>query len=108
MAMLVIRTQYRENYGTAEQPYWKNKGGQEYKVKNLPNPISEEELINVVHNLLPELQYENEYQIQYMLDWSVESDDYMSWFEKSQLEYDGEITFYEPSYEYEDLCKETV
>ena len=108
MAMLVIRTQYRENYGTAENPYWKNKGGQEYKVKNLPNPISEEELLDVAHDLLPELQYENEYQIQYMLDWSVESDDYMSWFEKSQLDYDGEITFYEPSYEYDDLKKSEI
>jgi uncharacterized protein (DUF3820 family) len=98
--MLVLRTQYQENYGTAEDPYWKNKGGQEFKVKNIPTDLTEEELLEVVDNLLPEVQYENEYQIQYLLDWSIEPDDYLSWFERSQLEYDGEITYKEPELKY--------
>ena len=102
--MLVLRTQYQENYGTAEDPYWKNKGGQEFKVKNLPTNLTEQEMLEVVDNLLPQVQYENEYQIQYLLDWSVEDDSYLSWFEKSQLEYDGEITFKEPELDYEKLC----
>ena len=102
--MLVLRTQYQENYGTAEDPYWKNKGGQEFKVKNLPTNLTEQELLEVVDNLLPQVQYENEYQIQYLLDWSVEDDSYLSWFEKSQLEYDGEITCKEPELDYEKLC----
>ena len=34
--MIVLRTQYRENYGTPETPYWKNKGGSEYKITNVP------------------------------------------------------------------------
>ena len=98
--MLVLRTQYQENYGTAEDPYWKNKGGQDFKVKNIPTNLTEEELLEVVDNLLPQVQYENEYQIQYLLGWSVEDDSYLSWFEKSQLEYDGEITFKEPEIDY--------
>ena len=32
---LVIYTQYTENYGDEDQPYWKNKGGDTYVVENL-------------------------------------------------------------------------
>jgi hypothetical protein len=28
-----------------------------------------------------------------MIDWSVESDDYLTWFEQSQLWYDGKISY---------------
>jgi hypothetical protein len=101
--MMVLRTQYQENYGTAEDPYWKNKGGQEFKVKNIPTDQTEEELLEVVDSLLPQVQYYNEYQVQYLLNWSLESDDYLSWFEKSQLEYDGEIQFAEPIINYEEM-----
>ena len=101
--MMVLRTQYQENYGTAEDPYWKNKGGQEFKVKNIPTDLTEEELLEVVEILLPQVQYYNEYQVQYLLNWSLESDDYLSWFEKSQLEYDGEIQFAEPIINYEEM-----
>jgi hypothetical protein len=102
MAMLVIRTQYRENYGTEDQPYWKNKGGQEYKVKNVPLNENFEVMIRYIDGI----EYSNSMSEQFIIDWSIESDDYLSWFEKSQLEYDGEILFAEPSFEYDDLCKE--
>jgi hypothetical protein len=100
MAMLVIRTQYRENYGTEDQPYWKNKGGQEYKVKGVP---SNENITNINN-----IEYSNSMSQQFVINWSWENDDYMSWFEQSQLEYDGVVQFREPVIEYEDLCKETV
>ena len=35
---LVIYTQYTENYGDSDQPYWKNKGGSTYVVENLTQP----------------------------------------------------------------------
>jgi len=98
--MMVLRTQYRENYGTAENPFWKNKGGQEFKVKNIPADLTEEELLEVVDLLLSQIQYENEYQVQYLLNWTLEADDYLSDFEESQLNYDGEILFKEPEIEY--------
>jgi hypothetical protein len=34
--MVVISTQYMENYGTPTQSYWKYKGGSDYKVLNVP------------------------------------------------------------------------
>jgi hypothetical protein len=104
MAMLVIRTQYRENYGTEDQPYWKNKGGQEYKVTNVP---SNENITTIIENI-NNIEYSNSMSQQFVINWSWENDDYMSEFEQSQLEYDGVIQFREPVIEYEDLCKETV
>jgi hypothetical protein len=41
------------------------------------------------------------------MDWSLEADDYLSWFEKSQLEYDGDIGIKEPTMDYDELM-ETV
>jgi hypothetical protein len=49
--MIVLRTQYRENYGTPEAPYWKNKGGSEYKITNVPTSLSEQEMLEVVDKI---------------------------------------------------------
>lgn len=98
MAMLVIRTQVRENYGAhnwdgsgACPQYWKNKGGHDYKVLNVPLNIDLAEIVAASG-----VETSDNYFEEYVIDWSVECDDYMSWFEKSQLEYDGEILFPEP------------
>ena len=103
--MLVIRTQYMENYGahdwdgTGECPqYWKMKGGSEYKITNVPLNIDYQEVVSMAN-----VETDNEYCREYVLDWSMESDDYLSWFEKSQLEFDGEITSKEPVIEYSEL-----
>ena len=103
--MLVIRTQFMENYGahdwdgTGECPqYWKMKGGSEYKITNVPLNIDYQEVVSMAN-----VERDNEYCREYILDWSMEADDYLSWFEKSQLEYDGKITCAEPIIEYSEL-----
>ena len=103
--MLVIRTQYMENYGAhdwngqGECPqYWKMKGGSEYKITDIPLNIDYQEVVSMAN-----VEKDNEYCREYILDWSMEADDYLSWFEKSQLEYDGEITCKEPTIEYSEL-----
>ena len=104
--MLVIRTQDRENYAAHQgfdgTYYWKNKGGSEYKVTNIPS-VSDEGLTAIVMSLRPQIEQDNEYYQTFIIDWSIEADDYLSWFEKSQLEYDGEITCKEPIINYEEL-----
>ena len=97
--MLVIRTQFMENYGahdwdgTGECPqYWKMKGGSEYKITDVPLNIDYQEVVSMAN-----VETDNIGCREYILDWSIESDDYLSWFEKSQLEYDGVIA-----------CKELV
>jgi hypothetical protein len=94
-----------ENYGahdwdgTGECPqYWKMKGGSEYKITNVPLNIDYQEVVSMAN-----VEKDNEYCREYILDWSLESDDYLSWFEKSQLEYDGKITCAEPIIEYSEL-----
>lgn len=103
--MLVIRTQYMENYGAHDwdgsgqcPQYWKMKGGSEYKITDIPLNIDYQEVVSMAN-----VETDNEYCREYILDWSIESDDYLSWFEKSQLEYDGEITCKEPIIEYSEL-----
>jgi len=103
--MLVIRTQFMENYGahdwdgTGECPqYWKMKGGSEYKITNVPLNIDYQEVVSMAN-----VERDNEYCREYILDWSMEADDYLSWFEKSQLEYDGVIACKEPTIEYSEL-----
>ncbi len=103
--MLVIRTQFMENYGahdwdgTGECPqYWKMKGGSEYKITDVPLNIDYQEVVSMAN-----VETDNIGCREYILDWSIESDDYLSWFEKSQLEFDGEITSKEPVIEYSEL-----
>jgi hypothetical protein len=111
MVMLVIRTQVYENYawnedgsiGTGPDAYWKAKGGSEYKVLNVPLNTDYEAIVS-----LADVERDDDYFREHVIDWSIESDDYLSWFEKSQLEYDGSITCKEPTMEYSDLIEERM
>jgi hypothetical protein len=105
--MLVIDTQYMENYGAhdwdgeGECPqYWKMKGGSSYKVLGVPVGIDLQEVIEVV---TPEVERSNEYCREYIIGFRSEADDYLSEFEQSQLEYEGKITHKEPTLAYGDL-----
>jgi hypothetical protein len=100
--MIVIQTQYRENYGTSTEPYWKSKGGSEYKVTNVPD-LSDAEVTAFVMAARSKIEYNETFSEEYITDWFTAPDTYLSWFEKSQLEFDGEITFKEPTINYEEL-----
>ena len=101
MAMIVVDTQYMENYGTAEAPYWKAKGGSEYKVTGIPANV---DVDRVLFMLGQEVQWSDNGSSSTVIGTHIEADDYLSWFERSQMEYDGEIQFAEPSIDYTDLC----
>lgn len=98
---LVIATQVEENYGAHDwdgegtcPQYWKAKGGSEYIIENLdPLKVAPGLVINTIRG---KIESNSEYYREYILAWSLESDDYMSWFEISQLEHDGVIQFREP------------
>jgi len=99
--MLVISTQCYENYGTETDPYWKAKGGSEYKILGVPTDVDLDEVVTLVRG---DIEKSNDYVQETILGYGLEADDYLSWFEKSQLEYDGDIEFPEPTIEYSDLC----
>ena len=98
MAKLLIQTQVYENYawnedgslGTGADAYWKAKGGNDYVLKNFQdfNRVSE-----VVMALRSQIEQDNDAFREHIIDWEIVADDYLTWFEKSQLEYDGKITY---------------
>ena len=105
--MIVIRTQFHENYGAhdwdgeGECPqYWKAKGGSEYKILDVPLNIDYNEFVKFA---LTGIETDTDYSSEYMVDWSMESDDYLSWFERSKLEFDAAITSKEPTMTYQQV-----
>jgi hypothetical protein len=109
--MLVIQTQYMENYGAHDwdgtgtcPSYWKAKGGSEYKVLNTPLNIDYQEVVNM---MVPRVEKYSNYSMESIVSWTLQADDYLSAFEKGQLDYEGEIVFAEPSIDYDELM-ETV
>ena len=92
MSKLLISTQVYENYGYR----WKAKGGSDYVVKN----VDECDMIDViVDRVRGKIEQDNEGFRENIIGYSVVADDYLTDFEKSQLEYDGEIRY--PSVEIE-------
>lgn len=98
--MLVIETQYRENYGTEQEPYWKFKGGGSYKIENAPADCDVQKVIEAA-----EAEWSNPYSESYVINWHFEDDGWMSQYEKDQLEYDGGIIFPEPTMNYGELME---
>ena len=98
--MLVISTQCSENYGTEDQPYWKNKGGSDYKVLNVPDNLTIEQMVEEVRD---QVEYSNPYSEEFIIGYTIRPDDWISPFEQTQLEYEGKITFPEPTMEWNDL-----
>jgi hypothetical protein len=108
--MLVIRTQCYENYAwvdgelqTGPDAYWKAKGGREHKMLNVPLNVDYNELVKAA-----DVESANDGYIETVIDWIVAPDDYLSWFEQSQMEYDGEIVCPEPVMYYEDVVNKMM
>ena len=87
MAKLLITTQVYENYGSADEPYWKPKGGCDYVVKNFEGDMDD------ILSICRRVECDNEFYREYLLDWKMVKNDYLTEFEKSQLEYDGQILY---------------
>lgn len=90
MAKLLITTQVYENYGDADKPYWKAKGGCDYVVKNFRDFSRVTEVIMALRG---KVEADNEYFREYIIDWEVVADDYLTEFERDQLEFEGKIVF---------------
>ena len=107
--MLVIETQCYENYawnedgsiGTGPNAYWKAKGGSSYKILGVPIDVDLDEVVTLVRG---DIEKSNDYVQETIIGYGLEADDWMSDFERSQLEYDGDIEFPEPFIEYSDIC----
>lgn len=95
---LMITTQIHENYGAhdwdgeGECPqYWKAKGGNDYVVENFRG--GEEAATALVMAVRSRIEENTPYFQEYIVGWDIVEDDYLTEFERSQLEFDGEILY---------------
>ena len=96
MSKLLITTQTHENYGAhdwdgkGECPqYWKAKGGNDYVVKNFQG----KDVTQAVMALRSQIEEDSHYYREHIVDFNIVADDYLTEFERDQLDFDGEITF---------------
>lgn len=110
--IIAIHTQYCENYGTPEVPYWKFKGGDTYIVEGFRLPLDSNigtKAQAIVDMVRPTIEYRNDMSEVFMLDWEISLDDnYMSQDAKNQLEFDGRIDYPDPRINYMTLLSEAA
>lgn len=98
MSKLLITTQVYENYGahdwdgTGECPqYWKAKGGEDYIV---PDFVGSHEVIgSVLDRVRGQIEVDNDYFREYIVGTEIVEDNYLTQYERDQLEYEGQIMF---------------
>jgi len=100
MSKLLITTQTQENYGAhdwdgegfGECPqYWKMKGGNDYVIKDFdPARYTPSLIVQLVRS---KIESDSHYFRESIIGWSVEADNYLTEFEKDQLDYEGVIRF---------------
>jgi len=95
MAKLLISTQIHENYGAhdwdgvGECPqYWKAKGGSDYVVKKFKGDAT-----MAIMGLRSQIECDDNYFRESIINWKIVPNDYMTEFEKDQLGYMGEIQY---------------
>ena len=72
---LVIQTQYAENYGDANKPYWKFKGGETYIVENLNPAQAERILSHGIPTLKALIEYKNSMSEESIIYYRIVEDD---------------------------------
>jgi hypothetical protein len=72
---LVIQTQYSENYGSTDKPYWKFKGGDTYIVPNLTPAQAERILRDGIPTLKALIEYKNSASEETVIYYRVVEDD---------------------------------
>ncbi len=98
---LHIQTQIQENYGAhdwdgeGECPqYWKFKGGNDYVYDLGPAGRSDEALAELVNHFRPKIECDSVGYREWIIGYGVVPDDFLTEFERSQLEYEGSITYH--------------
>lgn len=93
----IFFTQVYENYavredgtiGTGANAYFKAKGGDEYVVLN----VDKTQMSRILAEVRAKVEVSNDYFRETVVDFQLVEDDYLTEYEKSQLEYDGCIVY---------------
>jgi hypothetical protein len=98
MAKLLITTQVYENYGAHDwdgegacPQYWKAKGGNDYVIKDFRG--GDEAATAMVMAVRERIEESSDYYQETIIGWELVEDSYLTDFERSQLEYEGEIKY---------------
>jgi hypothetical protein len=98
MMKLYIWTQDQENYGAhdwdgkGECPqYWKAKGGEDFFIVNFKG--GDYDATIAVMALRSQIEENSNYFRREVMGWELVANDYMTDFEKSQFEHEGQIRF---------------
>jgi len=83
---LVITTQVYENYGAHD---WDGKGECPDVVKNFRG----KDVTMAVMALREKIEEDSVYFREHIIDFNIVADDYLTQFERDQLEFDGSITY---------------
>lgn len=93
----IFTTQVYENYairedgsiGTGADAYFKAKGGDEYVVLN----VDKTQMSRILAEVRAKVEVSNDYFRETVVDLQLVEDDYLTEYERSQLEYDGRIVY---------------
>ena len=93
----IFTTQVFENYawredgsiGTGEDAYFKPKGGDEYVVKN----VDKSQMLRILKEVKAQVEVSNDYFRETVVDFVLVEDDYLTEYEREQLEWDGSIVY---------------
>ena len=93
----IFTTQVYENYawredgtiGTGEDAYFKPKGGDEYVVRN----VDKSQMSRILSEVRAKVEVSNDYFRETVVDLQLVEDDYLTEYERSQLEWDGCIVY---------------
>ena len=93
----IFTTQVYENYafredgsiGTGADAYFKPKGGDEYVVLN----VDRSAMSRILAEVKAKVEVSNDYFRETVVDFMLVEDDYLTEYERSQLEYDGCIVY---------------
>jgi len=93
----IFYTQVYENYawredgsiGVGEDAYFKPKGSDEYVVRN----VNKSEMSAILAEVRAKVEVSNDYFRETVVDFELVEDDYLTEYERSQLEYEGRIEY---------------
>lgn len=93
-----VFTQYYENYGDEQKPYWKAKGGSTIVLTGFTHPLSDgigAAAQAAVDSVRDRIEYRNPLAEQFIIDWDFAAVGSLTEDEQDQQKYDGRV--YSPS-----------
>lgn len=93
----IFFTQVYENYayredgsiGVGDEAYFKPKGGDEYVVRN----VNKSDMLRILKEVKAKVEVSNDYFRETIIDLMLVEDDYLTEYEREQLEWDGSIVY---------------